>query len=292
MDERKGRGRKSQQETPVVNSVSEETQPMATDATAANVEETGTPAEPQGTEPQETTAPADERPIVDILVLGANVPSPLVKRFTDAQREEIRRLFYGPTPEVPESWGAGHEEPDIIRVKRAVTITKDTSKTPQDESWSYWGYIGVTEAGRAALSNGKSGIAGKRVITKDEPYGTWQFEWIAPDGTDRKPKTAEELAEKNELEAWGVGDFHDYGFDLDIRQPIRAMLSDAIKGDVQKLASQVRAMVKIKAAKTHLIAFKMLVMQREAEGETLPEHITYKALGITEVEEAATGVKR
>lgn len=142
---------------------------------------------------------------------------------------------------VGEAVAAGH----ILRTLAEVTIRAKSSPTKKDEIQPYWAYFAQNARGMAVLCN-----------MKIEP-------------ATPKPETGKD--ERTEAQkAVGACDYFNYGFDLDLRQPIRVSLEDDIAGPENAIAKAVKQLVDGGLFKTGEAARTFVIERRKAEGMTVP----------------------
>jgi len=110
------------------------------------------------------------------------------------------------------------EQGHIRTEQAAVTIRAKSSPTKKDEVQPYTAYFALTARGMSALCNGK----------------------IVP--ATPKPETGKD--ERTDADkANGATDYFNYGFDLDLRQPIRVALEDSLAGPEKAIDKSVKSLV-------------------------------------------------
>jgi len=122
------------------------------------------------------------------------------------------------TPEHADAIRKAVAEKHIAAVQSKVTIRAKSSPTKKDESQPYIAYFANDARGMSVLCGGKIEPAMvKPEEGKDERTGA-----------QRAP---------------GACDYFNYGFDLDVRQPIRIMLEDSLAGPERAIEKVVKSLV-------------------------------------------------
>lgn len=141
---------------------------------------------------------------------------------TTATAETTERPVIDPIASRPaeqvEAIRKGVAENHIAQVTAKVTIRAKSSPTKKDESQPYISYTALTGRGMALLCGGKVEPASAK----------------AEEGKDERTD-----AQK----APGACDFFNYGYDLDVRQPIRVQLEDSLAGPEKAIDKMVKALV-------------------------------------------------
>lgn len=133
----------------------------------------------------------------------------------------------------------------VVRKLSDVTIRAKSSPTKKDEVQPFYSYAAMNARGMAALNNGKI-----------EPQ--------TPKPEDGKDERTEDQ------KAFGACDYHNYGYDLDLRQPIRVALEDEIAGPEDAINKAVKQLVDNGLFKTPEMARSFVIERRKAEGMSLP----------------------
>jgi hypothetical protein len=136
------------------------------------------------------------------------------------------------------------EAKSILVVKSDVTIRAKSSPTKKDEVQPFLSYFAQNARGMSALCNGK----------------------IPP----QTPKPAEGKDERSEEQkAVGACDYFNYGYDLDLRQPIRVSLEDSLAGPEKAIEKQVKSLVD-GGLMTAEEATTWVIAQRKIKGLPVP----------------------
>lgn len=120
------------------------------------------------------------------------------------------------TSKLSEALQQAIQKGDVVASIGTVKIGKDASPTKQEVSRDYLKLEAMSAAGMAAIHGGK--------IKPQTPK---------PDGKDERTP---------EQKQQGACDFHNYGYDLDVRAKVRADLLTALEGPEKAIANMVKAL--------------------------------------------------
>lgn len=157
------------------------------------------------------------------------------------------------TSATPEQIAAAVEAKHILMSVENVTIGAKASPTGKDEKLDYVKLTALDVEGMALLADGKleaATTAPADVLDADGKV-------VTAAGKDERTK---------EQKANGAADYFNYGFDLSVRQKVRAELAEQIEGPSKVIAKAAEQLVKAGLYDNVAEATEAVKAQRKARG--------------------------
>lgn len=187
-------------------------------------------------------------------ILDSCPSTELKARYTDAERAELRRLY---------------SEGKLVRVQREIEIGTETTKG-EKAIGPYYIYIPVV----TEVSDGLYDLSAIKALAN----GKVNFHADWPKNV--KADSPEKVAQKTADESWGVVSFFDHGYDLKIRQNVRAHFTSELLGPVTEIAKQVRALFLSGFADSKQAAFDAVQDNRTKKEQPWVDGLTLEKLDI------------